>query len=145
MQLLYYFCFPPSPIFFSASYPLSLLSPIFFLCLLSPLSLSLLSQTKLKGMASGKGKDKDKDKEGKKNGRKRDPWEIPGVPPGEEVDATEAELVAILANQVVKEEKKKIRAGLKKGKKGRAKKKISKFAQLPVQVLVLIVTSLLSY
>ena len=89
----------------------------------------VLPQTKIKDMASGKSKDKEGKRE-RDTLRKKEPWEIPGVPPGEEVDAAEAELVAILANQVVREEKKKIKAGLKKGKKGKTKKMISKLLNI---------------
>jgi hypothetical protein len=52
---------------------------------------------------------------------------------GDDVDSTEADLVAILANQVVKEEGKRLRAGLRAKKKGSknaiVKKKISKFKE----------------
>ncbi len=44
----------------------------------------------------------------------------------EEVDSDAADLVALLANQVVKEEKKKLRPGIRHKKKGNDKKKISK-------------------
>ena len=88
---------------------------------------SPLSQTKLKDMATGRSKDK----EGKKvKGAPvaKNSYGIPGIPAGEEVDAAEMELVAILANQVVREEKKKIKAGIKKMKKGKqTKMKISEY------------------
>ena len=49
---------------------------------------------------------------------------------GDDVDNAEADLVAILADQVVKEESKRLRPGFrnkKKGAKAVAKKKISQF------------------
>ena len=41
---------------------------------------------------------------------------VPGG--GEEVDTSEADLVALLATQAIKEEKKKLKPGLKQRKKG---------------------------
>ena len=45
----------------------------------------------------------------------------------EETDNPESDLVAELANAVVKEEKKRVKEGLKTRKKGKTKKKISKY------------------
>lgn len=57
----------------------------------------------------------------------------------EDTDTPEAELLAILANQVVKEEKRKLKPGLKHKKKGKhAKKKISKllfWSRFPIFVV----------
>lgn len=85
---------------------------------------------------TGHGKQKDKkDKESSKKeskGRsKKNSISSRGASGGgsEEVDSAEADLVAILANQVVKEESKKLRPGFKtrkKGSKAVIKKKISK-------------------
>ena len=52
-----------------------------------------------------------------------------GAGGSEDVDTSEAELVALLANQVVKEEKRRLKPGLKHRKKGKnAKKKISEWS-----------------
>jgi len=68
-------------------------------------------------MAAGIGKDKDK-KESKKD-------KIARVR-GEDVDSGAADLVEMLANQVVKDEKKKLRPGIRHKKRGKnAQKKIS--------------------
>ncbi len=68
------------------------------------------------------GRDKDK-KEEKKEDKLR---AIRGG--GEDVDSDAADLVALLANQVVKDEKKKLRSGIRHKKKGKNdKKKISKY------------------
>ena len=84
---------------------------------------------------TGHSKQKDKsEKESKKDSKSRSkkhsapPYSASGG--GEDVDSAEADLVAILANQVVKEESKKLRPGFrikKKGSKAVAKKKISKY------------------
>ncbi len=77
-----------------------------------------ISKGKLRNMA-GRGKDKKEDKE-KKEDRIR-------AARGEDVDSDAADLVALLANQVVKDEKKKLRPGIRHKKKGKNdKKKISK-------------------
>lgn len=76
-------------------------------------------------MASGKGKDKEKEDKKTKKGSRRGSKGADGG--SDDVDTSEADLLAILANQVVKEEKKKLKAGLKHKKKGKhAPKKISK-------------------
>ena len=79
-------------------------------------------------MASGKGKDKEKDDKKTKKGSRRGSRGADGG--SDDVDTSEADLLALLANQVVKEEKKKLKAGLRHKKKGgkNATKKISKFA-----------------
>jgi len=74
-------------------------------------------------MASGKGKDKEKEDKKTKKGSRRGSKGADGG--SDDVDTSEADLLAILANQVVKEEKKKLKAGLKHKKKGKhAQKKI---------------------
>ena len=70
---------------------------------------------------AGKGKEKDK-KAGKKDAKSRIR--------GEEVDSDAADLVALLANQVVKEDKKKLRSGIRHKKKGKDKK-ISEWCTSP--------------
>lgn len=81
---------------------------------------------------TGHSKQKDKsEKESKKDSKgkskKHSSFSSSGAVGGEEVDSSEADLVAILANQVVREENKK-RPGFKSRKKGSKaviKKKIS--------------------
>ena len=90
------------------------------------------TQTKIKDMATGKSKDK----EGKRErgwGRKTSGGQFI---PSDDIDTPEASLVAILADQVVKEEKRKLKPGLKQKKKGRQKKKISKLWDLCVCLCV---------
>ena len=82
-----------------------------------------LSQGKIMDMASSK----DKEAKGKKG--KKDPMQY--VMAGEETDTAEAELVALLANQVVKEEKKRGKPNLKYRKKGKQPKKISESTVSP--------------
>ena len=72
-----------------------------------------------------KGKSKDKEKECKKGKKKGKRSEATGG--AEDVDTSEADLLALLANQVVKEEKKKLNSKLRNKRGGkRAEKKISK-------------------
>ncbi len=55
---------------------------------------------------------------------------------GEDVDSDAADLVALLANQVVKDEKKKLRSGIRHKKKGKNdKKKISKYCYRLVAIM----------
>ena len=72
-------------------------------------------------MASG-GKSKDKDKkDGKKESkgfRKTSSSGACALGGSEEVDTSEADLVALLATQAMKEEKKRLKPGLKHKKKG---------------------------
>ena len=71
-------------------------------------------------MASGgKSKDKESKKESKgskKSSSSASSLSVPGG--GEEVDTSEADLVALLATQAMKEEKKRLKPGLKQRKKG---------------------------
>lgn len=85
---------------------------------------------------TGHGKQKDKAEKDSKKDSKGRTKKSSGANSGasasggsEDVDSAEADLVAILANQVVKEERKKLKPGLKSRKKGAktvVKKKISK-------------------
>ncbi len=86
---------------------------------------------------TGHGKHKEKsDKEGKKESKFRSKKNslsssASAMGGSDEMDSAEADLVAILANQVVKEENKKLRPGFrakKKSNKAVIKKKISKFS-----------------
>lgn len=71
------------------------------------------------------GKTKDKEKESKKGKKKGKRSAATGGT--EDVDTSEADLLALLANQVVKEEKKKLNSKLRNKKGGkRAEKRISK-------------------
>ena len=84
------------------------------------------------------GKTKDKEKECKKGKKKSKRSAATGG--AEEVDTSEADLLALLANQVVKEEKKKLNSKLRNKRGGkRAEKKISK------QLLVIIHPHYYSY
>ena len=72
-------------------------------------------------MASG-GKNKDKESKKESKGSKKSSssassLSVPGGA-GEEVDTSEADLVALLATQAMKEEKKRLKPGLKQRKKG---------------------------
>ena len=73
-------------------------------------------------MASGgKSKDKDKKDGGKKESkgfRKTSSSGACALGGSEEVDTSEADLVALLATQAMKEEKKRLKPGLKHKKKG---------------------------
>ena len=90
-------------------------------------------QTKLRDMATG-GKSKDKgSKESSKKESKGLKKTSSGASPygsgaGDEVDTSEADLVALLATQAMKEEKKRLKPGLRQKKKGgkAVNKKISK-------------------
>ena len=81
-------------------------------------------------MASGKSKDKESKGSSKKESkgfRKTSSGATASLGGSEDVDASEAaSLVALLATQALKEEKKKLKPGLKQKKKGgKANKKIS--------------------
>ena len=87
------------------------------------------TQTKIRDMAAGKSKDKDKE------GKRERGWSTKTsggqfIPPMDDTDTPEASLVAILADQVVREEKRKLKPGLRQKKKGKQKKKISKWWDL---------------
>ena len=84
---------------------------------------------------TGKSKDKEKEtKKGSKGANYRGPF---GGGGGDDVDTSAADLLAVLADQVVKEEKKKLKPGIKSRKKGKgAKKKISKCAFIPSSYII---------
>ena len=75
---------------------------------------------------------KHKDKESKKESKSSKKFSsgaaslsVLSGPGGEDVDTSEADLVALLATQAMKEEKKRLKPGLKHRKKGGKDKKIS--------------------
>ncbi len=91
---------------------------------------------------TGHGKNKEKsEKESKKDSKGKSKknftsFSASATGGSEDVDSSEADLVAILANQVVKDENKKLRPGFrakKKSNKTVIKKKISKFVYMTVQ------------
>ncbi len=72
--------------------------------------------------------EKESKKDGKGRTRKNSSMSLSMASGGDDVDSAEADLVAILANQVVKEESKRLRPGFRVKRKGAKtdKKKISK-------------------
>ena len=74
----------------------------------------------------GKHKDKESKKESKSSKKfSSGAASLAVLGGGEDVDTSEADLVALLATQAMKEEKKRLKPGLKHRKKGGKDKKIS--------------------